>query len=472
MTVLAAHPVEMPRGTRLDRALQVIGDWMMRHGGLIRRTQWVVVFFYLALIVVPVALPLPTRTAHIWNNVTLFAQFVFWGIWWPFVLISMVLVGRVWCGVLCPEGALAEFASRHGRGNPAGRFVTWRGWPFVAFALLTIYGQLVSVYQYPGAVLVVLGGSTAGAMVVGFLYGRSKRVWCRYLCPVSGVFGLLTKLAPFHFRVDQEAWRHSRQTHEPIRPVNCAPLVPLSAMRGSSGCHMCGRCSGFRGAIALSRRSPSHEIVNVAGDTPKPVETLLIVFGLMGVAAGAFHWSSSPWFVEGKQALAEWLVGHGMIWPLELTLPWWLLTNYPDQNDVLTLLDGIVMVAYIVLTALVLGGGIMVCLALATRAIGRWSWPRFHHLAQSLIPLAGCGVVLGLSALTVTMLRQEGFAMSFVGPLRIAMLAGASVWSLWLAWQIAARYGRGIAGQAMAVAAVTLAVALGDVSWAALFWLW
>ncbi|WP_164079148.1 4Fe-4S binding protein, partial [Stenotrophomonas maltophilia] len=80
--------------------------------GAIRGVQWGIVAVYAVLVAVPAFLPLPDRTAHIWTNLTLFAQFAFWGIWWPFVLVSMILVGRAWCGVMCPEGTLTEVASR------------------------------------------------------------------------------------------------------------------------------------------------------------------------------------------------------------------------------------------------------------------------------------------------------------------------------------------------------------------------
>ena len=212
MSRRAAAPPGPPR-SRLSALLGRFGDWLRDHQKLIRRIQWAVVLAYLILVSVPAFLPLPGRAAHIWTNFTLFAQFAFWGVWWPFVLVSMVLVGRGWCGIFCPEGALTEMVSRHSRGLAVPRWLTWKGWPFVAFVGTTVYGQMISVYQYPKPALLILGGSTAGAIAVGWLYGRNKRVWCRYLCPVNGVFGLLAKLAPVHFRVDEAAWARSRHAH-------------------------------------------------------------------------------------------------------------------------------------------------------------------------------------------------------------------------------------------------------------------
>ena len=451
---------------------QRIGEWLQRHQSAIRRVQWSVVSIYVVLLVVPVLLPLPDHTAYLWSNFTRFAQFVFWGIWWPFVLLSTALVGRVWCGLLCPEGALTELVSGHGRGRAIPRWMTWPGWPTVAFGSTTLYGQMISVYQYPYPALLILGGSTLAAVAVGYLYGRNKRVWCRYLCPVSGVFGLLAKLAPLHFQVDPFLWQRSQLSKIKPGPVNCAPLVPLRTMRGARDCHMCGRCSGFRGAIRLARRSPNHEIVYVAGKTPKPWETVLIVFGLMGVAIGAFHWSASPWLVAAKQIAAEQLLEAGWSWPLETTAPWWVFTNYPERNDVLTLLDGTVLVAYVLTTAIAFGVAVALSLAVAARSLGPWAASRFHHMAQTLIPLAGAGVFLGLSALTISQLRSDGLDLPFVDALRAFVLVLASCWSGVLCWRVTSIYTRATVRRAFAVLAVSLGMTVVGSGWVLLFWIW
>lgn len=472
MATLIATPPQ-PRSAAINARVAAVGDLLLRHRTAIARLQWALVVVYALLIIVPVLLPLPARADHVWNNVTLFAQFVFWGIWWPFVLVSMVLVGRVWCGFMCPEGTLTEAASRHGLGRAIPRWVRWGGWPFVAFALTTIYGQMISVYQYPGPVLLILGGSTVAAIFAGFMWGEDKRVWCRFLCPVNGVFRVLAKLAPLHFAVDTEQWNAFRlPAGERFQPVRCTPLVPIRTMKSNSNCHMCANCSGFRGgAVKLALRSPNHDIVNVSGLKAKPWETVLIVFGLLGIAIGAFLWSASPWMVQAKIASASFLIGHGLKDLLHVTLPWWILTDYPERNDVLSLLDGVLLVGFILVFAVVNGAVVSACLAAATAACG-WSARRFHHFAQALIPLAGAGVFLGLSALTVTLLAQDGFAMGWVEELRIAMLAGAALWALWLGWRIAGLHAPNAARRLLALAALLPACASTLGAWYLLFWVW
>ncbi|PPQ28800.1 hypothetical protein CCR94_17025 [Rhodoblastus sphagnicola] len=468
---LQLQPASPPRRGLAARALAALGDALMRNQKLIRRTQWVVVGFYLLLVGVPAFLPLPDATAHVWNNLTMIAQFAFWGLWWPFVLLSMVLVGRAWCGLFCPEGTLSEVVSEHGKGRSLPRWVAWNGWPFVAFILTTVYGQMVSVYQYAAPALLILGGSTVAAMIVGYLWGRNKRVWCRYLCPVSGVFGLLSKLAPLHFNVDRDDWRAHDASGAPTPKMNCAALVPVKIMKGASACHMCGRCSGYKESVSLSFRAPGSEIVHVAGATPRPWETALIVFGLMGVAVGAFHWTASPWYVALKQIAAEKLVDFGAVWMLKPLAPWWILTNYPDQNDTMSLLDGAMLLGYIAGTAAVMGGFVLACLALAARALGPWSGPRLHHLAQCLIPIAGCGVFLGLTALTVTLFKQEGFPLPHVAQIRALLLAGASLWAASLAWRVSGLYAA-TPRRLAAMAPMLAAIGAGAGAWVLMFWIW
>lgn len=413
-----------PRAGLLAR----LGAAMQAHRRTILALQWFVVLAYLALLVVPAFMPIPPEDAHLWDNLRLFAQFLFWGIWWPFVMLSMMLMGRVWCGVFCPEGALSEFASRHGLGRAIPRWLRWSGWPFVAFVCTTVYGQLVSVYEYSQAALLVLGGSTVAAVGIGLVYGRGKRVWCRYLCPANGVFALLAKIAPLHFRVNEEAWKASA-VRGPM--VDCAPLINIRHMKSASACHACGRCSGYRNAVELAARSPAHEILNTTKREVRTEEALTLMMGVLGIATAAFLWSSSRALVQVKSWLANWLVEHDILWPLNDDAPWWLLTHYPAANDMFTWLDGLCILAYI------LGGGVVVGLAvLACVRLAAWiardealSWQR---LSLGLVPLAGMSIFLGLSMLTLGHLKAERVSLEWVAPVRVALLVLGSSFSAWL----------------------------------------
>lgn len=407
-----------------------LGDLLARRQRAVVALQWLIVVAYALLIVVPAVLPLPASGATIASDLTLFAQFAFWGVWWPGVIVSTMLFGRVWCGLLCPEGTLTEFASRRGLGRPIPRWIRWAGWPVVAFVATTIYGQLISVYEYPKAALLILGGSTVAAVLVGLVYGRGKRVWCRYLCPVAGVFALLARVAPVHFRVDADAWR---RYPERTPAVDCPPLLNVPQLQGNAQCHACGRCSGHRDAVQLATRSPNAEIL--AG-TPRTVATSdawLLIFGMLGVAVAAFQWTLSPWFVALRQRTAEWLVEHDQFALLGDQAPWWLLTHYPENNDTFTWLDGLLILVYIGLGAVLIGGCVMLSVRLAARIARGVDW---RVLSTGLIPLAGIGAFLGLSMLTLTQLRAEGVMLSWLAEARSVLLGIGLAWSAWLGRQL------------------------------------
>ncbi|HEX8964750.1 MAG TPA: 4Fe-4S binding protein, partial [Rhodocyclaceae bacterium] len=99
-----------------------------------------------------------------------------------------------------------------------------------------------------------------------------------------------------------------------------------------------------------------------------------------------------------------------------------------DTGDVFTWLDGALIVAYIALVALVLGGAIRLGIGVAAR-LARLDW---RALALGLTPLAGVGLFLGLSMMTANHLRAEGVPLGWVSPVRIGLLALGVVWSGWL----------------------------------------
>ena len=78
-----------------------------------------------------------------------------------------------------------------------------------------------------------------------------------------------------------------------------------------------------------------------------------------------------------------------------------------------------------------LGGVILgaVWLAAKLATIPELSWQK---LSLTLIPIAGAGIFLGLSSLTLALLQAEGFALAWARYFQMVILAVGSLFSLWL----------------------------------------
>ncbi len=125
-------------------------------------------------------------------------------------VLTTLLWGQVYCGYVCPYGALQEFISR------IGRFLRLRGYALRWLDMRMRYAKFVLAAAALGAFwltddLVWVsfnpmqrffefdGSAWLGLLAVASLIGALfyYRFWCRYLCPMGAILAIGNKLAVF-----------------------------------------------------------------------------------------------------------------------------------------------------------------------------------------------------------------------------------------------------------------------------------
>src|SRR3990172_11468492 len=304
---------------------------------------------FAALIFIPPFLPLPAEDATLLNNFTLLAKFLIWGLWFPLMLLSVVFFGRLWCGLLCPQGALSEYAGRRGFNKPIPRWMRWGGMSIMSFIFVTILGQLVGVRDYPLAAMEILGGTMIVAIIIGFLYTSGRRQWCRYLCPIGPLLGIFSRLGALSFDRNGGSGKGGV----------CPTFINTATKVASSNCIECFRCVSpdTSASLHLKIRHPGLEIEEIKNREPNIWEPIFL-FLATGLALGAFHWQASRFYIQYKQALGDFLLNMGLGDFICRNGPWWLMVNYPDAGEVFIWLD------FISITTFMLGSMAMTAIIL------------------------------------------------------------------------------------------------------------
>ena len=129
---------------------------------------------------------------------------LFWAWWWPLILLSYPLVGRLWCSI-CPFMVWGQIAQRitpwRKRSWPHGDLDGW-GAPALAagFAAILLWEEVWNLEDTAWLSSCLLLLITAGAVISSTVF--EKRFWCRYLCPVGGMNGLFAKLSILELRAE------------------------------------------------------------------------------------------------------------------------------------------------------------------------------------------------------------------------------------------------------------------------------
>ncbi|KAA3615204.1 MAG: 4Fe-4S binding protein [Planctomycetota bacterium] len=196
------------------------------------------------------------------------------------LLVIYALLGRAFCGWICPLGLLTDLAdsvrtflrrnlSRLGLRTPEFSTPTaWKYWLLAFFLALSFVSalptfQILSPINWLAWALIFGGGVEwillAAIVVVEFF---SRRMWCRSLCPLGAFYSLVGRLAPWR------VWIHPEKAGlVPCRkctrgcPMGIAVMEDYS-MAGKSSvsdseCTRCGACIDAcpRGVLRLGFRS-------------------------------------------------------------------------------------------------------------------------------------------------------------------------------------------------------------------------
>ncbi len=183
----------------------------------------------------------------------------FWVVWFMGLVLLLPAVGRLWCTV-CPVGGCNDLLARLGAKRTYPRAIQNTILMAALLLGLTLLAEVFGLNRYPDATAVLLLAVLLAAAAAGLLF--RGRVFCRYWCPIGGMAGLYTRLAPleigyrdrevcrrcehkpcFHggSRLYRLAWGAGQRIFRFARPGCPAFVFPPEAARAGA-CLMCTQC--------------------------------------------------------------------------------------------------------------------------------------------------------------------------------------------------------------------------------------
>jgi len=425
--------------------LEAIERFFVARNEQLKWLHLVMFIVFLLLLLLPLFLPEPAQHDTPLTNFTLFTNYLMWGLWFPLVFLSVIFTGRSWCGVLCPMGAASEWANNRGLKRKIPAFIRWEGTPIVSFLIITFLGQTVGVRDHPEALAQVFGGVMLAAIIVGYIWGRKQRAWCRHMCPIGLLLGLFSRLGMVQFMSKKPKPGGDSYVENGF----CPTMIDLRSKQESRHCIECFRCvvPDAKNSMMVRWRPPGQEVENIAKHNGNAAEVWFFLLGV-GSALGGFLWLVLPQYQQMRQQLGEWMVGQGWYWIGE-SGPWWLMSVHPQRREVFNWLDFISIIGFMALVMVIFSlvlGGINALGAMSSGAMGsvKSFRARYIELAYQYMPVAMVSLLLGLGGKLFEWFAIAGVSDAYIVGLKQVLFSLSILWSTRLGWKILG--GQGLIG--------------------------
>lgn len=161
---------------------------------------------------------------------------VIWGFWWPMVIWSTVLLGRVWC-MICPlelVGAQSErVAARLGwTPRPLPRWIAAGSVALMLYIAVQFLIAVAAINRVPAYTAYLMVALIVVAFIVGLIW--RDRAFCRGFCPVGQLLGL-------YGRGGMLAVRGNGSSNNGCQR-KCPSLLDPAKLASNQHCLLCARC--------------------------------------------------------------------------------------------------------------------------------------------------------------------------------------------------------------------------------------
>lgn len=377
-----------------------------------------------------------------WNNGQLFSEWLLWAVWYPGTLLSVLLVGRLWCGILCPLGAMSEWFSHIGAHFPIPRFIKHPMTTAMSFIWVTIWAQTLDVRDDLRAALLLFSLIFVFAIACGLLFGsghpQGRRVWCRHLCPIGSILGVFSRLGVVNLvgKLARQATQASKLTEGYRDNGLCPTSIDLATKQTARHCIKCARCVSpeSKGGLKIQIRQLGAEIIEIERHAPCLSE-LWFIWLAPGLAVAGFVWVQTPLYVSFRQALGQFAMNQHWYGWLQAG-PGWLMNQNAALNQHYLWLDFLSISAFMLGFAVLLALPLLLCSWLAsylfsTRKVSRRL--RMAAFGYQFAPMAMLCILLGLGSTLFATLKQV--AGNGVTVLELGLLVLALLFNVVSAWR-------------------------------------
>jgi len=194
---------------------------------------------------------------------------IMWSLAWPGMIIGAFFGARIMCSV-CAIGALSKLAKRIiSLELPFPSWLTTRSDFVIAGGILFIIWIecATDIRSSPFNLGLLLLSMFLIAFVLNTIWAR--QAWCRYLCPLGGMNGLLARVSLLELRADNSICLsecNSQDCYYGTETTEGCPFGQVAAtLHSNQFCKLCGNCvkNCPHSAIRLNLRVPGYELGEV-----------------------------------------------------------------------------------------------------------------------------------------------------------------------------------------------------------------